>query len=445
MKNISLLALLVLVISCASNKIPKQCQQWNLACYSMAQQMGKQESKMDLALSLFKKGCEANHPQSCADAGYLSDKMGDTKAAKDFSLRSCKFGDELGCYNYACYNCRENNVSETLTYLENSFRLGGSNWEERIKDPDLKCLKQKHFKTIEKWQSQDDNNISLSLDHTFFPMVSSAIIYPRGFNLVSTSPLIFTSPLGATIIHSFDPPMDLKKNHQLLHKSLKKKKKIIYKRFKKNGYDTIFSKYQFTEKKRDFIRISSVTKTPKGNMLSHATFPENMSITFDATISFVIANTIYNPMWEYPEELKSFAKDHLKKFNLSFVGIYNGGYFYAPNGEYEIFKTYPFLKISQTQINKSRFDFAKKEVKKFFEATGNKVKKIEKLKTKSINKGDYFFKIKIYDKLSKQTYTILYALKKSPKDSVYLGLFYYFKEKKDAIDIVELTNGIKLN
>lgn len=445
MKKFSLLALTVIMISCASYKIPKQCKQWNLACYSMAQEMAKKESELGLALTLFKKGCESNHPQSCADAGYLSAKVEDMKAAKEYSLRSCKLGDELGCFNYACYNCRENNIEKALSYLENSFRLGGSNWEERIKDPDLKCLKQKHFKTIEKWQSEDDNNIGLSLNHTFFPMVSSAIIYPRGFNLISTSPLIFTSPLGASIIHSFDPPMDIIENHKLLHKNLKKKKKIVYERFKKNGYDTVFSKYQFTEKDKKFIRVSSLTKTPKGNMISHATFPENMKITFDATISFVLANSIYNPMWEFPEQLKNFAKDHLKKFNLSFVGVYNGGYFYAPNGEYEIFKTYPFLKIAQTQINKSRFNFTNKDVVKFFETSGNKVKEIKRIENSEIKEGEYFFELKLYDRLSKQTYNILYGMKKSPKDSIYLRLFYYYKNAKNAIDIVKLTNGINLN
>jgi hypothetical protein len=439
-----LILTLVLVAACSTNnKNSNECEKWSMRCYQKAQSKAK-EKKLKEAYTLFKKGCKSLHSHSCADAGYIASKLNLPDDALKFSKKSCTFGDEIGCYNYACYECRNNKVKVTMDYLEKSFRLGGRSWSKRADDPDLKCLSSKIIKKIKGWDKHAVDNISQTLSHTFFPTMFSSIIIPQGYKLTSTSPLILIGPLGATLIHSFDPPYDLDKNLKMLKVKLKNKKTLIKKKYRKNGFEAIYSKVIFDSEDKNsnkkYIQLASITKTPRGNMLTHATYPENMSHMFESTMGSVIATTIYNPEWKVPSKIKDFAKDHFSKFNLKYAGLYTGGYVYTEAGSYELFKTYPFLKVTKTSVAQRTFDFSKEALKKLFSST-LEVISIKKLTDKNMHKDDHFYELDIKDSFTRKKYKFLYSLKKTKGKSAYFA-FSYFHTKTSDIDFVSLVNGI---
>ena len=128
-------------------------------------------------------------------------------------------------------------------------------------------------------------------------------------------------------------------------------------------------------------QIKNIFKHPKLNtlLLSVVVFSLIYTILDDKHFSGV--NVIKEKIKEevIKKKIEKEVGEPEKPANESFVGIFNGGYLYAPNSKYEIFETYPFLKITPSRIDKKKFNFNLKDIKDFFQLSGNKVKKIEKL------------------------------------------------------------------
>lgn len=440
MKNLLILSLFILA-SCATNK-KIQCSPWSVNCYKKARELTEQK-KYSESLPILEQGCELSHQHSCSDAGFVAAHLNNMDKAKKYSAKSCELGDELGCYNLACYMCREGNLEQTLFNLEQSFRLGGSNWNERIKDPDFSCLNEKHFKVMKKWQIEASDNVSMTINHTFIPTLFSSIVIPKDFDIKVKNPLILFHNLGATIIHSFEPPTSLDKNHKILWLNKKNYKKVFLKKFQKNGFNTLISKYEIKKAGKTLTKLISIIETPRGNVVTQATYPENMKITFEATLLYVIANVIYNPNWDYPSENKDALKKELSRYDLEFSGIHNGIYYFKrsvyKSKQFDINSDQPYLRFTKIEINNSQKVTAQ-FIKDQFIANGHKVKSIRILKNavKELN----YFELKMLNPVTNKTVTLLYGLKKLKEENLYFAGFYYFSKKQDAIKLDELIDDV---
>tara|TARA_R110000868_G_scaffold300223_4_gene560646 strand:+ start:215 stop:886 length:672 start_codon:yes stop_codon:yes gene_type:complete len=86
--------------------------------------------------------CEFGDSKSCTDKVIRLIELGRESEALEFGLQLCLKGSGIDCYNIACLNSRNGNISDAKIYLKKATSFGFKKWEYFKNDPDLKKLRQ---------------------------------------------------------------------------------------------------------------------------------------------------------------------------------------------------------------------------------------------------------------------------------------------------------------
>lgn len=128
------------------NYVFKTCNPLNKGdiCYHMGLQFIRLEEYQKSILPLT-KSCNENNALACSDLGYSYAEIKQIYLAKDVALKSCRLGDGLGCFNYACYICEINpkDGPYALGFIISHFSLieKGNHKDSIETDPDLECVR----------------------------------------------------------------------------------------------------------------------------------------------------------------------------------------------------------------------------------------------------------------------------------------------------------------
>tara|TARA_R110000868_G_scaffold300224_1_gene560653 strand:- start:1298 stop:1969 length:672 start_codon:yes stop_codon:yes gene_type:complete len=86
--------------------------------------------------------CEFGDSKSCTDKVIRLIELGRESEAMELGLHLCQRGSGIDCYNVACLNSRNGNITDAKVYLKKATSFGFKKWEYFKNDPDLKKLRQ---------------------------------------------------------------------------------------------------------------------------------------------------------------------------------------------------------------------------------------------------------------------------------------------------------------